>query len=31
MITFAMHGYDNDIAAGGFGAVQAELERRGYA
>ena len=30
MITFAVHGYENDIPAGGFGAVQAELERRGY-
>lgn len=30
MITFALHGYENDIPAGGFGLLQAEFERRGF-
>ena len=31
MITFALHGYENDLPEGGFGPLRAELERRGFA
>jgi len=30
MITFAIHGYEGVIPAGGFGPLQAEFERRGF-
>lgn len=31
MITFALHGYENDLPEGGFGPLRDELERRGFA